>query len=63
MIKVPKARNDQARPSALAYPGMEKRLRSGKMIYWQAYSAKHQLLTAACSSETVFFERTTHECY
>jgi hypothetical protein len=55
MITVGNARKNHTHLGAFAYPGGETPLQSAKMIYWQAYSVNHQLLTVGCNSKRILF--------
>jgi hypothetical protein len=55
MITVGSAHKNHIHLSAFAYPGEGKAPQPGKMIYWQAFSVNHQLLTEGCNPERILF--------
>jgi hypothetical protein len=55
MVTVGNARKSHLHLSDLAHPDDEKPSQPGKMIYGQAYSPNHQLLTVGCNSERIIF--------
>jgi hypothetical protein len=63
MITVGNARKNHTHLRAFACPVGEAPRQSAKVIFWQVYSASHQLLIVDGNTKRTFFEGTTRECY